>query len=160
MMFVGHFYGETMKKILYFDLDGVLVDFQSAFSKVEPELLVKYKGNEDEIPGIFALMEPLPGSLEAYASLSEYFETYILSASPWENPTAWSDKLNWVKKYLPTLARKRLVLSHNKQLCLGDFLIDDRPNNGANYFKGKHILFGQGEFRDWSAVIEYLMRFR
>jgi len=145
-----------MKRIVYFDLDGVLVDFHSAFSKVDPDILAKFKGNEDEVPGIFALMEPLPGALEAYEYLSLHFETYILSASPWENPTAWSDKLNWVKKYLSQHARKRLILSHNKQLCIGDYLIDDRPNNGAVNFKGQHILFGQDPFSNWHAVIEYL----
>ena len=45
-----------MKKILYVDMDNVLVDFQSAFSKIPQETLDKYKDNEDEIPGIFRLI--------------------------------------------------------------------------------------------------------
>ncbi len=46
-------------KILYIDMDNVLVDFRSAFPKVDPELLEKFKNDKDEIPGIFSLMDPM-----------------------------------------------------------------------------------------------------
>ena len=48
-------------KILYFDMDNVLVDFPSAFSKVEPKLLQEFDGRLDELPGIFSLMDPIVG---------------------------------------------------------------------------------------------------
>ena len=35
-------------------MDNVLVDFRSAFSKVDPALLIKFENDKDEIPGIFA----------------------------------------------------------------------------------------------------------
>ena len=38
-----------------------------------------------------------------------------------------------------------------------DFLIDDRPNNGAKNFEGKWIHFGSEDFPDWSSVIKYLL---
>ena len=88
------------KKILYVDMDNVLVDFRSAFSKISQETLDKYKDNEDEIPGIFRLMDPIEGAIESFQTLSQYFDTYILSTSPWENPTASSDKVDWVKKHI------------------------------------------------------------
>ena len=99
------------KKILYVDMDGVLVDFKSAFSKIPQETLEKYK-DKDDIPSIFSLMDPMEGAIESYQILSQYFDTYILSTSPWENPTASSDKVAWVKKYLGKAAYKRLILSH------------------------------------------------
>ena len=40
------------KKILYVDMDGVLVDFRSTFSKVDPALLTKFRNDKDEIPEI------------------------------------------------------------------------------------------------------------
>ena len=62
--------------------------------------------------------------------------------SPWENATASSDKLAWVKKYLGKEAYKRLILSHHKHLNNGDYLIDDRDkHNGADKFKGELIVF-------------------
>ena len=37
-----------MKKILYLDMDNVLVDFPSAFARVPEETLREYEDNEDE----------------------------------------------------------------------------------------------------------------
>ena len=37
------------KKILYVNMDDVLVDFPSAFNKVDPVLLTKFKNDKDEI---------------------------------------------------------------------------------------------------------------
>lgn len=147
-----------MKKILYIDMDNVLVDFPSAFPKIPLEILEKYKDDKDEIPGIFSMMQPLEGAIEAFEKLSKKYDTYILSTAPWENPSAWSDKLIWVKKHLGEAAYKRLILSHNKNLNFGDYLIDDRPNNGAAEFKGELIRFGKNNpFPDWQAVLAYLL---
>jgi 5'(3')-deoxyribonucleotidase len=112
-----------MRKTLYIDMDNVLVDFPSAFPLVDPAMLDQYDTNKDEIPGIFSLMKPMEGAVEAFVELSSLFDTYILSTSPWENPSAWSDKLLWVKKHLGKPAHKRLILSHHKHLNLGHYLV-------------------------------------
>jgi len=145
-----------MKKILYIDMDNVLVDFQSAFPKLDQKLLDEYPDNKDEIPNIFSLMDPMTGAIDSYMELSELFDTYILSTSPWENDSAWIDKIKWVKKYLGTFAYKRLILSHHKNLNKGDFLIDDRLANGVEKFEGEHIHFGQDPFNNWESVLNYL----
>jgi len=145
-----------LKKILYIDMDNVLVNFASAFPKLSSEILTEYDSRLDDIPDIFSLMEPMPGAVEAFKELSEKFDTYILSTSPWANPSAWSDKLIWVKNYLGPSANKRLILSHHKNLNAGDFLIDDRTKNGVNEFKGEHLHFGTPKFPDWNAVVAYL----
>ena len=142
-------------------MDNVLVDFPSAFSKIPKRYLITHKDNMDEVPGIFSLMDPMPGAIESFYELADLFDTYILSTSPWDNHTAWSDKLEWVKKHLGDKAYKRLILSHHKHLNIGDFLIDDRPNNGAKDFKGEWIPFNPKDdpnpkFPDWESVVEYL----
>ena len=109
-------------KIVYIDMDNVLVNFASAFPKLSSEILTEYDSRLDDVPDIFSLMEPMPGAVEAFKELSEKFDTYILSTSPWANPSAWSDKLIWVKNYLGPSANKRLILSHHKNLNAGDFL--------------------------------------
>lgn len=86
------------KKILYIDMDNVIVNFPSAFSKLESSIMTEYEGKLDAIPGIFSRMEPLEGAIKAFNRLSEEYDTYILSTAPWNNPSAWSDKLLWVKK--------------------------------------------------------------
>jgi 5'-nucleotidase len=146
-----------MKKILYIDMDNVLVDFKSALHQCAPEVLEKYREHPDNIPGIFANMKPLDGALEAFARLSEAFDIYILSTAPWDNPTAWSDKLEWVKGNLGQAAYKRLILTHHKDLNQGDFLVDDRDKHGTDRFVGEWIHFGVPEFPDWPAVVRYLL---
>ena len=54
-----------MKKILYIDMDNVLVDFPTGIAALSDELKEAYKGNYDEIPGIFSLMQPMKGAVEA-----------------------------------------------------------------------------------------------
>ena len=146
-----------VKKILYFDMDNVLVDFPSAFPKVDQMLLDEFEGRLDEIPGIFSLMEPVEGALEAHETLSQKFDTYLLSTAPWENSSAWADKNEWVKRYMGKSAYKRLIISQNKHLNIGDYLIDDRTANGAGQFKGEHIHFGSEKFPDWNSVLAYLL---
>ena len=83
---------ERNKKTLYIDMDNVLVDFVSGLKKVNEKTKEKYKGHEDDIPGIFGMMYPMTGAIEAFNFLSKHFDTYILSTAPWDNPTAWMDK--------------------------------------------------------------------
>lgn len=144
------------KKVLYVDMDNVLVDFASGIAKVSADTQKEFEGRLDEVPGIFALMDPMVGAIDAFRELSGKFDTYILSTSPWENPTAASDKVAWVRTYLGDVARKRLILSHHKNLNVGDFLVDDRTKNGVDRFQGKHICFGTEPFLDWASVLRYL----
>jgi 5'-nucleotidase len=145
-----------MNKIVYVDMDNVLVDFKTGIEKLSQSDLELYEGRYDEVPHIFSKMEPMENAIESYIKLCSKFDTYILSTSPWENPTALNDKLDWVKKHLDKHAYKRLILSHNKHLNHGHYLIDDREKNGADKFVGELILFGGEKYPDWNSVIEYL----
>jgi 5'(3')-deoxyribonucleotidase len=145
-----------MRKVVYVDMDNVLVDFQSSFQYLDSELMAQYKNDLDDIPGVFSLMKPMTDAIEAYKAIAEKYDTYVLSTAPWDNPTAWSDKLLWIQKHLGEHAYKRLILSHNKHLNAGDYLIDDRTKNGADRFSGEHIHFGTADFPDWRKVCEYL----
>lgn len=152
-------------KILYIDMDGVIVDFESAFDKLDPEIREKYRGNEDQIPGLFALMNPIPGAIQAVTELTTLFDTYVLSTVPWGNTSGASQKIEWIQHHFGhekgTPLWKKVILSHHKHLNRGDFLIDDRSRNGAELFGdhnpgGEWIHFGSQKFPDWDSVVSYL----
>ncbi|MBE4779597.1 hypothetical protein J8A87_19560 [Vibrio parahaemolyticus] len=145
------------KEIIHFDMDNTLIDFVSAIDELSDEIKREYEGRLDEVPGIFSLMKPMPGAIEAVKKLSQYFECHVASTSPWENPSAWSDKLICIKTYFPKDFYKRLTLTHNKHNLRGEYLIDDRLANGAGEFEGELIRFGSEEFPDWESVTEYLI---
>ena len=123
-------------------MDNVVVDFKSGINKLSIQQKKKYVGRLDDVPGIFSLMSPMENAIESVKKLSKVFDIYLLSTAPWDNPSAWSDKVIWVKKYLGEVTHKRLILSHHKNLNKGDYLIDDRTKNGADKFEGEHVHFG------------------
>jgi 5'(3')-deoxyribonucleotidase len=138
-------------------MDNVLVNFQSGLDQLSEEVLQQYEGQLDNIPSVFSLMKPLDGALEAYTILASTYDSYILSTAPWGNISSWSDKAAWVQTHLGDSAKKRLILSHNKNLNIGDYLIDDRTANGAAQFMGEHIHFGSAKFPNWNSVLDYLL---
>ena len=133
----------TKKKIVYFDMDGVLVNFQSGIDQLDLYHKIEYKENYDEVPGIFGTMKPNEDMIDLFNAMfsDERYDCYVLSTAPWENPSASSDKTEWIQNYLPK-AYKRLILSHNKHLNVGDYLIDDRTANGAGEFGGELLQYG------------------
>ena len=151
-----------MKKIIYVDMDNVLVDFKTGIEKLDEDTRTQYEGRLDEVPHIFSLMDPMEGSIEAIKVLALNYELFILSTSPWLNPTALQDKLDWIKTYFgedpKSIFYKKVIFTHRKDLLRGDYLIDDRTNNGADCFEGKLIQFGDFEFGNWNLVLEFLLK--
>jgi 5'(3')-deoxyribonucleotidase len=148
------------KPILYFDMDNVLVDFTSGIARL-PQEVRQSTHNFDEVNGIFSLMDPMPGAIEAVHKLKRHFDIYVLSTCPWKNISGASDKVAWIKKHFGEGEGdpfyKRIILSHHKNLNKGDFIIDDRTARGVDEFEGEHIHFGTDKFPDWQSVVEYLL---
>ena len=149
---------EMKQKIVYFDLDNTLVNFQSAIDELPTQVKESYKGELDNVPGVFSKMKPINEMVQLFNEMAadERYDVYILSTSPWDNLTAASDKVVWVKKYLPLYGYKRLILSHNKHLNIGDYLIDDRTTNGAGEFTGELIQYGTEKFPTAQSIKTYL----
>ena len=145
-------------KTIFFDMDGVLVEFNSALRHIDDETIRRYEGHYQDIPGFFALMDPMPGAIEAVKKLSQHYEVFILSTAPWKNPSSWSDKRIWVEKFFGDIFFKRIILTHRKDLVMGDYLIDDWGKNGASSFKGEWIQFGTDQFPNWESVVPYLLK--
>jgi 5'(3')-deoxyribonucleotidase len=145
------------KKIVYIDMDGVIVDFEMAVQQLSFEQKETYREvGYCQVPGIFASLQPIEGALDAVTQLSEIYDVYILSSPGWGNASAWSDKYEWVNTHLPFM-KKRLILSSQKHLNKGDYLIDDRTANGAGEFTGELIQFGTEKYPNWNVVLTYLL---
>lgn len=145
------------KPILYIDMDGTIVDFVYAMNnEMTTEEKALYGDLPDDCPGLFSRMPEIKGATEAVLRLMEHFDVYILSTAPWNNPSAWMDKLVWIQTHFGEALKKRLIISHHKNLCHGAFLVDDRPNHGASEFNGEWIQIHSPKFPDWDSVVEYL----
>jgi 5'(3')-deoxyribonucleotidase len=157
------------KKILYIDMDGVLVDLEKEFDKFftnHPHLKDRYKDNPDHIPGIFRNAPPLENAIEAVNKLydSDKYDMYIATAAPWGNPMSSMDKRFWIEDHFGSMFHKKMFITHRKDLLIGHYLIDDRTKNGAGDFMGEHLHFGWNwedkkwnKFHSWDTILDYLL---
>lgn len=158
------------KKIVYIDMDGVIVDFGKAIKdwfEKHPHLEERYKTHPDHIQGLFRIAPPIKGAVEAIKKLhnSGKYELFIATSAPWGNPQSLTDKRFWLEDYFDNIFHKRLFTTHRKDLLMGDYLIDDRLKNGAGEFKGKLLRFGYdwennnspNEYPDWDSILDYLL---
>jgi len=147
------------KPILHVDMDGVLVDLAHAINRLPDDVRARYGKDVDEVPGLFNDPPPIAGAVEGLNALldSDRFEIHVLSTAPWGNPSAWTAKRHWMERHFGDRFKKRVTLTHRKDRVAGDFLIDDRPNNGAEQFAGEWIQFGTAPFESWEAITKHLL---
>lgn len=156
------------KKILYIDMDGVVADFDKGIKSHIPDLDTTCGGDDYEArhqqveklciekPYIFLHLDPIPHAIEAVKSLMPHFDIYFLSTPMYCVPHSYMFKREWLELHFGELAEKRLILTHRKDLCKGDYLVDDRLKNGVLQFKGEHIHFATEKFPNWFIVHAYL----
>ena len=136
---------------IYIDMDGVISDFKQGqeyqgykLSK-RPDLVVNYR-----------TLPVMEGAIKAVAKLNADHEIFIASTPPWTRPEVWGHKREWLEEHFPYLKRK-LILTHRKDLLIGDVLIDDTRFRGQPDFQGNWFWFNKDwSNRNWNACLEYI----
>lgn len=157
------------KEIIYLDMDGVLVnlnDHIKLWFELHPHLKDRFEKFPDHIHGIFRDPEPIDGAINGVHELmkSGKYDIFVATAAPWGNPEAASDKRYWIEKHFGNLFHKRMVVTHRKDLLMGNYLIDDSLGNGAKEFKGTLLRFGTdyktgliNEYPTWDDILKRLL---
>lgn len=148
---------EVVKKIIYIDMDDTICDYSGLWR------IYKEKFPDVQYPqskfGFFSRLKPINGALEAISVLEKYYDVFILTKPSIKNLHSYSEKAEWVERYLGEKYLEKLILCPNKSLVKGDFLIDDYDKNGQTEFEGEFIRFGNDRFSNWSSVLSYLTKF-
>lgn len=143
--------------IVYIDMDDVLCDFTGeANSDLALNPDIKYPQSQY---GFFTKLFPLSGAIDAVHALlkSTKYDPYILTAPSVKNPLCYTEKRIWVEQHLGFEMVNRLIISPNKSLLKGHYLIDDHATGRCqSEFEGELIQFGTRRFPDWNAVRRYL----
>lgn len=137
---------------VYFDMDGVLADFEKAFK--DAGLTVKeFKLKE----GSYSSIPVMKGAIQAVdLALELGYEIFALTKIPTKNPYSATEKIIWLNKYFPQFG-DHIILSPDKGVVgkSVDILIDDHPEwANADKFPGNIIKFSG----DWSEVYDLLKK--
>jgi 5'(3')-deoxyribonucleotidase len=148
-----------MKKIVYIDMDDTLADFMGAYEEArENNPIMMFPQAEY---GFFANLQPLKDAVESVKILldSEHFSPYILTAPSTINPLCYTEKRIWVEQHLGMEMVERLIISPDKSLLKGDYLVDDiLEGKGQENFEGELIQFASSKYPGWHSVMAYLMK--
>ena len=142
---------------IFIDMDGVIANFEKAAENValekgvpklsRPDLFVNYRN-----------LDVIEGAIEAVAKLNADHEVFIASTPPWTRPEVWGHKREWIGEHFPYLKRK-IILTHRKDLLIGDILIDDSRYRGQPDFQGEWFWFNQNwENRNWKACMKWISK--
>lgn len=144
--------------VLYVDMDDVLCEYSKAhkrYKEEHPE--VDYPQSKE---GFFRNLEPIKGAVEAVNRLREIpdLDVYILTAPSHKNPLCYTEKRQWIENYFDLEFTRKLVITTNKGLLKGDYLVDDYlEGKGQESFTGELIQFASERFPSWKEVILYLL---
>tara|TARA_B100001142_G_C13746677_1_gene427699 strand:+ start:40 stop:480 length:441 start_codon:yes stop_codon:yes gene_type:complete len=140
---------------IFIDMDGVIADFESASNEYQR---IHGKTNRPDRYVDYRNLDVIDGAIEAVAKLNADHEVFIASTPPWLRPKVWGQKREWIGEHFPYLKRK-IILTHRKDLLIGDILIDDSRYRGQPDFQGEWYWFNKNwNNRNWKACLEWILK--
>ena len=140
---------------IYVDMDGVISNFEKASNEFQR---IHGKTNRPDKYVDYRNLEVVPGAKEAIMQLANEFDVFIATTPPWARPEVWGQKREWIEEHFPYLKRK-LILTHRKDLLIGDILIDDTRYRGQPDFQGEWYWFNQNwPNRNWEACLKWIYK--
>ena len=140
---------------IFIDMDGVIADFEKASNEFQR---IHGKTNRPDKWVDYRNLDVIEGAIEAVAKLNADHEVFIASTPPWTRPEVWGHKREWIGEHFPYLKRK-IILTHRKDLLIGDILIDDSRFRGQPDFQGEWYWFNKNwNNRNWEACLEWIYK--
>ncbi len=147
---------KNIKIIIYVDMDDVICDYSRSHEKaLKMNPHIKYPQSQY---GFFRTLPAILGALNSveYLNFQKEFDVYILTAPSIKNPLCYIEKRLWVEDNLGIEMVKKLIISPNKGLNKGDYLIDDHTSGkGQENFEGEILKFGSKNFNNWEQILNY-----
>lgn len=144
---------DVRKKLtVYIDMDDVICNYKKNYVKhISRNPEIKYPQSQY---GFFLDLEPIPGSIEAVLKISSLCDVWILTAPSTPNPMSYAEKNYWIRQNLGEEYVNKLIISPNKSLLKGDYLIDDNEwTNWQGDFEGELLLIGSDEFPNLASTV-------
>ena len=140
---------------IFIDMDGVIADFEKASNEF---LRIHCKTNRPDKWVDYRNLDVIEGAIEAVAKLNADHEVFIASTPPWTRPEVWGHKREWIGEHFPYLKR-RIILTHRKDLLIGDILIDDSRFRGQPDFQGEWFWFNKNwNNKNWEACMKWIYK--
>jgi 5'-nucleotidase len=142
--------------ILHIDMDDTIAEYSKAIDlELRRNPGISFPQSQIDF---FRNLEPKVGSVEAINDLKNLgFDIYILTCPSPLNPLSYMEKRIWVEKYLGYSFVEKTIMTMNKGIVKGNFLVDDWiEGRGQEDFEGELIHFGSPKFPSWKEVIAYL----
>ena len=142
---------------IFIDMDGVISDFEKGAEKEAVERGVS-KLSRPDLYVDYRNLDIIDGAKNAVMRLANDHEGFIASTPPWTRPEVWGHKREWIGEHFPYLKRK-IILTHRKDLLIGDILIDDSRFRGQPDFKGEWFWFNKNwNNKNWKACLEWITK--
>ena len=122
--FDGAVQTECQRRGVHYADDRTKFDFDTEVYDVFYDIALK--------PGFFRDLVPIPHALEALVEMKECgLDMWICTAPMFHSNYCVAEKFQWVEHYLGLDWMYRIIVSKDKTLIKGDYLIDDKIQTGA-----------------------------